>query len=223
MHDKILEVYLHGSRWVNLITGMMMGFMAAFAFPLVTCWLGPDPKYAIAAAILAWFSIACQMDVMTGPGSAIYRSINRPSRELVYCSLQFFLVLAAAIIIFSLYGCTFLTINLAVVSMNIVSVLIYVYLCNRFFQVSQWTYLWKVLVPGLIPYLFGWVIYLGMRPSFQLSLASRWETFGLLLLGLTLYLLTTIPCLFYVFCDSEERAAIQKQIRETLGELYGKK
>ena len=222
-HDKILGIYLQGSRWVHVITGLMMGFMAAFAFPLVTCWLGPNPKYHIAAVILACFSIACQMDTLTGPASAIYRSINRPLRELVYCTLQFFFVLMAAFFLFSVYGYSFTTINIAVVAMDIVSVLVYLYLCNRFFQVSHWTYFRQVLLPGLIPYLFGYGIYGIMHSWFQTAAESRWETFGLLCLAAGVYLFLLIPFFYYGLCKKEERSTIRKQLRQTLGELAGKK
>lgn len=224
MHDQILDIYFHGSRWVNLITGTIMGFLAPFSFPLITCWLGTrNPKFEIAIAILTWFSIACQMDTMTGPASAIYRSINRPARELVYCSLQFVLVILAAVLLFSIYGYSFTTINISVVSMDVLSALIYLFLCNRFFQFSQTTFALRVILPGFVPYLCGFIIYWIMRPWFLMTVNSRYETFGLLLLGLFLYLAVTLPVIYFLLCEKEERQKIRRQLIHTFRELSGKK
>lgn len=132
-HEHLVSVYMRTSRWINIITGFMMGFMAPFAFFLITVWLGNHPQYALAPWILACFTIAYQMDVLTGPGSAIYRGINRPWRELFYSGLQLFLVLIAAAALFLLYGASIWTINAAVVSMMVLSALIYIFRNNIFF------------------------------------------------------------------------------------------
>jgi hypothetical protein len=41
---ELIGLYLKGARYINLVTGFMMGFMAAFAAPLMVAWLGPNPE-----------------------------------------------------------------------------------------------------------------------------------------------------------------------------------
>ncbi len=222
-HETIKQIYLHGTRWVNLLTGLIMGFLASFSLPLITCWLGPDPKYEIAAVILVFFSFAYQMDVMTGAGSAIYRSINRPARELVYSLLQLVFVLAAAVVAFPLFGYTIMVINYTVASMMVLSAFVYIYFCNRYFELPQKTFISQVFFPGVCPYFIGFCIHKLMQPWFLSVMQNRWETFGLLLLGGLVYVMISASLTYYAFCNSHERTAVKNQIKRLIGEMTGKK
>lgn len=215
-HHQLVEVYLKSSRWINIITGMMMGFMAPFAFFLITIWLGSDPKYAFAPIILVCFTIAYQMDVLTGPGSATYRGINRPFRELFYPLSQFLLVLGAFALLFSLYGASIWTINASVASMMVLSALIYIYRNNRFLEVPQWHYFKHVFLPGLLPYLIGGALYLLLAPLMIPYLKERWTLFYTFLGALTLYLLIAIPLYYFIFLDREERLFLKQRAKSFL-------
>jgi len=209
-HDQIRDVYLHSSRWINMMTGIMMGFMAPFAFILIKVWLGTDPKYYFAGVILAVFTFPYQMDVMTGPASAIYRSINKPFREMVYSLLQLALVLIAAVLIFIPWGATIWTINLVVASMMVVSVFIYVFLNNRFLKVPQGKFFWQVLFPGLVPYVVGFGLYWILHGWVLAHESERWPTFWRLLTCLILYLGITLPLMYRFLCPPEERIQVRK-------------
>lgn len=209
-HDQLVQVYLQSSRWINIITGLMMGFLAPFATVLIAVWLGPKPEYAWAPFILACFTIAYQMDVLTGPGSAIYRGINRPWRELFYALLQLGLVLAAIAILFTLYGASVWTLNLAVVSMMVLSALIYIFRNNNFLNVPQWRFAKKVLLPGIFPYFLGGVLAYFSLP-WQYSLFNeRWTLFYTLLGALAVYLVVALPLYYYLILAQEERSFLSK-------------
>lgn len=202
--DKnILTVYTQGSRFINLLTGSMMGFMAAFSTPLIQSWLGMNPTYLVAASILSWFTIAYQLDTLTGPPSAIYRAINQPQKELYYGFLQLVTVVIAAAIGFTLYGATIAMINITVVSMMVLSALSYLYFSNKFLGVSQKEYLCTVLLPGLLPYAIGFALW-WLTQSFY-EHATRGEIFTLFLGCLSLYLAIWTPLLYWGLLSGAER------------------
>ncbi len=211
-HKKIARIYLQGGRWVNLLTGSIMGFMAPFAAPIILCWLGSDPKFASAVSILACFTIAYQMDVITGPVSAIYRAVNQPERELVYPLLQLVLVLIIAAGGIALFGASIPLINATVASMMVLSALIYLFLSNRFMQISQRHYLQTVLFPGLLPYLLGYFLFVVCESWF--NGLNRWEATALLAASFGFYSLLLGLLYYFLIFDKEERAYIKNFKRE---------
>jgi O-antigen/teichoic acid export membrane protein len=214
MHENTLELYLNGSRWVSILTGLMMGFLAPFASPLIITWLGTNPVYQSTAMILSCFTIAYQMDVLTGPASAIYRGINRPGRELVYSVFRFFLVLSVALLGLYFFGYTLKVIVFTVASMMIVSAFIYIYLCNQFLRVAQWNYVKKVLIPGFLPYFFGFALYFCMRNSFDTALKDRWYTFHLFLECWVIYVCAMFASTYWIICSWEERVYVRSKLKE---------
>lgn len=201
---KIIQIYLKGSRLINLLTGSMMGFMAAFSIPLIDAWLGKNPTYFVASSILSWFTIGYQMDTLTGPISAIYRAINQPLRELFYGIAQLSLTLTAACLGIYLFGASFDIINITVASMMVAAACAYLYVSNRFLNISHITYFFSVILPGLYPYAIGFVLWWLMKPYF-LNL-SRIDTLWMFLLSLALYLIVWLPFLFLVVLSKTERA-----------------
>lgn len=215
-HDKIVDVYVRSSRWINMISGLMMGFMAPFAAFLIAIWLGTNPQFALAPAILACFTIAYQMDVLTGPGSAIYRGINQPLQELFYPVLQLILVVSATALLFSLYGPSIWTLNAAVASMMVLSVLIYIYRNNQFLKVSHYRYFKEVMLPGLFPYFLGWGIYLAAAPLMTPLLQQRWTLFAYFLTALALYLAIALPLYYFLILDEVERSFLKQRAKSFL-------
>jgi len=211
--NEIRQIFISGSRFVTLITGIMMGFLFAFAAPLIACWLGPDPKYAVAATILTCFTVAYQMDVMTGPASAIYRSIGKPKKELLYGALQFVLVLAAAGVGFSIYGFTVIVINSAVVSMMMLSSMVYMSYSCVYLKVAQNLFWKQILLPGFLPYLLG-IIFRWLMDAWLLDAgSSRWHLLFVLLIALSLYTLTSVLLIYRFVCSYEERAKLQQYLK----------
>lgn len=207
-HENILRVYLKGSRFINLLTGSLMGFMAAFSIPLIRAWLGLDPKYDIAASILTWFSFAYQMDTLTGPASNIYRAINKPSKELFYGFTRFFFVLSGTAIGFYFLGISIMTINVSVASMMVFAALCYLCFTNCFLSVNQREFFYKVLIPGILPYLIGFILWEFSQSWFEQ--ATRLENLERFLVCLVIYLAVWIPILYWGICTFEERRKFNK-------------
>lgn len=214
-HDeRIIQVYVKGSRLINLLTGSMMGFMAAFSMPLINAWLGLNPVYDVAASILTWFTIAYQMDTLTGPISAIYRAINQPLRELYYGIIQLFTTLAAVGIGFYLYGPSIAVINVTVASMMVASALLYLYISNNFLSIHHGRFFKSVILPGLYPYAIGFGLWWATKSWFLH--ATRLENFWSFLLCLMLYLIIWVPILYWGICSQLERKELSHYVQKKI-------
>ncbi|MGY6586764.1 MAG: lipopolysaccharide biosynthesis protein [Wenzhouxiangella sp.] len=159
-----IRLYLAGARQINLLTGFIMGFLAAFAAPLLTAWLGPDPAFAQAAFVLACFTLPFQLNVLTGPASNVFRGSGKPARELIYPLSQLALVVVLVALAFGLFGISIVAIAVAVALAMILSAALYLAYTNRFLCVGQQRFLVRVIVPGLIPYLSGLVLAVAAKP-----------------------------------------------------------
>jgi len=209
--EEIAKIFLNGSRFVNILTGTIMGFFAAFAFPIIACWLGPDPKYHFAAVILMFFTIAYQMDVLTGPASAIYRSIEKPVKELYYGASQLLLVILLAVLVFPLYGVSIMSINGVVVAGMVATALAYLAYSSLFLEVKLHHFFVKALFPGLLPYLVAFFLFF-FSAGFFMQAEGRGEIFGKLLILFAIYAAVMAVLTLFVICDRTERAALRKLV-----------
>lgn len=214
MKQKIVEVYIKGSRTVSMMTGYVMGFLAAFAAPMTIAWLGPDNKYDLVAVIMAIFTLAYFMDIVTGPASAIYRSINQPRKELIYGLIQFILVILSVAAGFYYYGASVMVLNVCCVSMVTVSSIIYLVYSNRYFQIGHWHFILEVFVPGFFPFACAFALAWATSSWFSADvLQSRWITLGYLTIDFAIYTIATVVILWMVFCHKDERQHLKEQLR----------
>lgn len=209
--ERIIQVYVKGSRLINLLTGSMMGFMAAFSIPLINAWLGINPVYEIAASILSWFTIAYQMDTLTGPVSAIYRAINEPQKELYYGFFQFFLTVTAAAIGFYYWEPSIPVINFTVATMMVLAACIYLYMSNSFLNISHRRYFKSVILPGLYPYLIGYSLWFLSSPWFHAI--GRIQTVWRFFVCLGLYIAIWLPILYWFILSKVEQQELKKRLK----------
>src|SRR6185295_13093029 len=155
---EIGKLYLKGARYMNMLMGVLLGFLAAFATPFITAWIGSDSKFAAAGIILMMVCLPYQMNELTGPCSAFHRSTGKPSREMVYPVVQFALVLLTVSICFATLGKSVLVIVGAIAISMVGSALVYMAYTNRLLEVRFAEFAWKVLAPGVAPYVFGFAM-----------------------------------------------------------------
>jgi O-antigen/teichoic acid export membrane protein len=215
--DELVALYVKGARYINLVTGVMMGFMAAFAAPLMTAWLGPNPEFALAPFILACFTLPFQLNVLTGPASNIFRGMGIPVRELIYPLSQLALVVVLVGAGFLLFGVDVVVIAAAVAAAMILSALLYMVYTNRFLVINQWRFVRVVLLPGLWPYLIGFALYLLMHPWAMVTAEDRWASALLVLVSGLAYSLAVAGLLWFVQLDTGEKAFVSGKLRGLLG------
>jgi O-antigen/teichoic acid export membrane protein len=217
--DELVSLYLKGARYINLLTGFMMGFMTAFAAPLMLAWLGPKPELALAPFILACFTLPFQLNVLTGPASNIFRGMGIPARELLYPLSQLALVVVLVGAGFVLIGVDVIVIAVAVAAAMILSALLYMAYANRFLAIGQWRFLRQVLLPGLWPYLTGLLLALLMHPWTQAVADDRWGSAVLVLVAGLAYSLAQVGLLWLLQLDAGEKAFLADKLRGVGGRL----
>ena len=217
--DELLGLYINSTRYINLVTGIMMGFMAAFAGPLMVAWLGPNPELALAPLILACFTLPFQLNVLTGPASNIYRGMGIPARELIYPLSQLALVIILVGAGFLIFGIDVVVITVAVALAMIMSALIYMTYTNRFLKLDQGRFIRSALVPGLWPYLTGFALYLLASPWAEAVGDSRWGSVALVLVAGFAYCGLQAAVLWLFQLDAGEKDYVAGKIRGLVGRL----
>lgn len=204
-------LYLDAARCISLLGGLLLGFLAAFAAPVIVLWLGPSAEYQPAILILAVFALAFQMHVVTGPGSALHRGTGAPARELVYPLTQLALVALAVPLGFALVGRTVPVIAVGVAASMGLSAAAYAAYTNRRVGIGQRAFLHRVWLPGLAPYgvaaLAAWTVSHGLG----LAVDDRGTALVALLAGASLYVPLAAAVLWRLL-DGGERDAVRVRV-----------
>ncbi|MDP3518322.1 MAG: oligosaccharide flippase family protein [Pseudohongiella sp.] len=195
--QEVSHLYLGSARQVNLLTGFFMGLMAAFAAPLITAWLGADPDLALAPLILSCFTLPFQLNVVTGAASNIYRATGQPARELLYPLSQLLLVLVLTGTGFAVFGVQVGVIVASVATSMILSALLYCAYTNRYMNISQLVFLRQVLLPGVIPYLTGFALFVLFTPWLASVVDSRTGSLLVVLTAGTVYVSVQFALMWY--------------------------
>src|SRR6202012_3132851 len=74
--DELIKLYLKGARYMNMMSGTLLGFMASFAAPLLMLWMGAADAFKPAVPLLIVFCFPYQTYTLTGPGSAYHRGVG---------------------------------------------------------------------------------------------------------------------------------------------------
>ena len=213
-HDELGKMYLKGCRYMSIMTGLMVGFMAPFAGAIIVAWLGAGDKYLVAAAILTWFTLPYHMNVITAPGSILFKAIGEPARELVYPVLQLVLVATTVTIGWYVAGATITMINATVASSMVVSSLVYLVYVNHRFGIGQGRFAWQVLLPGAVPYLLAWLLAQATAPWLGVPV-DRSSALELLAVNGAIYA-AVVPLLVYgTLFDWGEREFLRRQVAHT--------
>jgi O-antigen/teichoic acid export membrane protein len=221
-NQELIKFYLKGARYMNMISGTLLGFMAAFAGPLLLLWMGPASKFAPAVAILIIFCVPYQTHILTGPASAYHRGVGHPGREFVYPVLQLILVAVFVAIGFTLIGKTAIVIAWAVASAMVLSGIVYVAYTNHLLKVSQWEFWGKAYLPGGLPYLIAFFVRQLAKLPLSWAGATRMKLIVVVGGCSTLYLATITAVLYVFLCSWGEREYLRRQTLHTLGGLWGR-
>jgi hypothetical protein len=216
---EIAKLYLKGARYMNMLMGVLLGFLAAFSTPFIAAWIGNDPKFATAGIILMMVCVPYQMNELTGPCSAFHRSTGKPSREMVYSLVQFGLVVLTVSIGFATIGKSVLVICGAIAVSMVGSAMVYMAYTNRFLEIRFSMFALKVLAPGIAPYALGFVLSWSTHSLFAMLGGNRWKTLSLLGACGLVYTPVAFGLLYRFMCDWGEREYLSKQIKHTLGSL----
>lgn len=89
--EGVRQVFLMGSRHINLINVTVFAFLIAVSDRLILAWVGPG--YDKATSILVIVAVSNMIHQSTGPGAYVLRGVDRIGLELEYMLVQFVLCL----------------------------------------------------------------------------------------------------------------------------------
>ncbi|MDD5272536.1 MAG: oligosaccharide flippase family protein [Methylovulum sp.] len=215
--QDIQRLYTQGLRYLNLLNGLAMGFLAPFAGWLIIAWIGNNTAMNMADTIkvLVCACAGYQLHVLTGPLSAYYQGINHPARTFGYIGWQVLLVGVGLAAVWQYFTFTIVTIALLVMIARILSALLYLLVGNVRLGLTLWRFIRSVLLPGLMPYLFGYGLMAAIKPWqlwLDLATANRWQL--ILILGVigVVYVLLTVGFFYAFMCGTEEQAQIRQKL-----------
>ncbi|MDJ0836703.1 MAG: oligosaccharide flippase family protein [Acidobacteriota bacterium] len=217
-HEEIRKLYLRGSRYINLMTGVIMGFLTAFSVLVIDAWLGEGEGYAEAAALMAIYCLPWHWHTTTGPATAVFKGSGKPLREAVYPLARFAftaLFVSASYVIAG--GWTIMGIGWGVAAAILCSTLVYMLYANIKLELSQWLFLRKVLLPGLIPY--GIAAALAYAADLIYLTQNRWERVGVIGVAGIIHTAICGALMYFIILDAEERKYFQSQAERLLKKL----
>lgn len=207
------SLYVRSARAMSLLTGILNGFLASFALPVLVAWIGPDDRFVPAATILSVFTLPYHLNVVTAAPSTLYRAIAQPARELFYPVVQFLLLGALAASVGLGGTASIAKVNLAVAGSMIGSALLYLHVANRRFGVSGRRFIEDVLAPGLVPYAVAALVARLLHTAMPDPTTTRADALWFVLSGGLLYVAAIGVLLATVLLRSEERDGIVARLR----------
>lgn len=213
--DEMRKIYLQGSHLIGLTTGFMMGFIAAFSSPLIVTWLGTQQEYQISATVMVIYALSQHLQVITAPGGAFSKGIDKPENNLIYSSVNLVLTGITTLTILSFFGITILTIALSVSVATIASSLIYITYNNHFvIGISQLTFARKVYLPSFLPYGIAYLLS-GILTPWK-AMEDRWYTLGFTLVSGVIYVILTAIIFYWVVYNHQERRDLRQRTHQGL-------
>lgn len=210
--SEVRTLYLRGARYLNMLMGAVLGFLAAFAAPVLMAWIGADEKFQKAALILSLVCLPYQMNELTGPASAFHRSAGKPVRELFYSCTQLGLVVLTVALGFLWFGKTVIVICIAVALSMVLSALFYQVFTNRYLGLGMGVYARQVLAPGIVPYVVGFACAWLARPALAWAGTARWQILPVLAICGASYTVLVAALLYRGSFNEDERRTLQVQL-----------
>ena len=209
--EEIIRLYLRGTRYLNLLNGCALGFMAPFAMTIITAWMGPDPIYQDAGIIFVCAAFGYHLHALTGPASTYFQGISRPGSPIMgYLIPQIILLGAGLVGAYTGLGHTLLAVVIAATGARMVSSGLFLLYTNSQLRVSQWQWLWQAFLPGLVPYAIGYGLAMVSQPYLAQLDTSRLVLIPVLGGLAAVYGIVVLVVLYGVFCHTEERQMVKR-------------
>jgi O-antigen/teichoic acid export membrane protein len=207
--DLVRHVYLTCTRYMNAISGALLGFIAVVAAPVLAFWLKQVPEGA--PVLMIAFSVCSQFHLMTGPGTSMVKGIGKPRMEFHY-SVANILALCVTVPLSRMFfgSWTATSVGIGVAAATIVSAVYFISTANRCLQIRGLDFLRHSVFPGVLPYAAAFLSGIPMQlvavPQGRILLAC-W-------LGCRFVVFASILCLlWWMFSASAtEKSAVLKRL-----------
>ncbi len=212
--EDIQKLYTQGLRYLNLLNGLAMGFLAPFAAWLIIAWIGKNTAMNLADTmkVMVCACAGYQLHVLTGPLSAYYQGINQPARTFGYIGWQVVFVIAGLVTVWRYSTFDIVTIALLVMVARILSALVYLLVGNYRLQLKLWRFARSVLLPGMMPYVFGYGLMAAIGPWINLLAPNRWLLIIILGIVGVFYVLLATGYFYAFMCGEDEQGQIRQKL-----------
>jgi O-antigen/teichoic acid export membrane protein len=212
--EEIQKLYTKGLRYLNLLNGLAMGFLAPFAAWLILAWIGKNTAMNLSdtVQVMMCACVGYQLHVLTGPLSAYYQGINQPARTLGYIGWQVLFVIAGLAAVWQYASFDVVTIALLVMVARGLSAMIFLLVGNFRLKLKFWRFIGSVLLPGMMPYAFGYGIITALMPWMDMLNGNRWLLIASLAVIGGAYLLLSIGFFYAFMCGKDEQAQIRQKL-----------
>ena len=185
--DPLAQLYVKTSRSCMLMASLMNSFLAAFSIPLCVAWLGQRAGFDVLPLLMTLTACSTALHVSTGPGSAVFRGCGRLGNEFVYHGLR---MLLSALALGTLYYFMAASVAMLAIALSLalaVAAVLYMAHNHRALGLPLTHLLTRILLPGLLPFGIGALLYLAWRLIVPAD-TGRWPTLALLALFGALHL-----------------------------------
>lgn len=211
-HEELRRLYLQATRSMNVLNGLAMGFMAAFAGLIMTVWIGERSDIHDTVPILLAATIGFQLHELTGPASSYFQGIHQPARLFEYLTLQLLGIGIGLVLVVRYMGYDVVVIAELVAAARVVGSLIYLARANRTIGIANGRFFRQVLLPGLVPYAWGFALFSLINPWLAPLAGQRLWLLGALTAAGVVYMVWSLGYLWLVQLAREERQAIAASI-----------
>ena len=209
--DEIIRLYLRGSRYLNMLNGCALGFMAPFAVTIITAWVGVNPAYHEASLVFVCAAAGYHFHSLTGPSSTYFQGITRPGAAVWgYLVPQAFLLGAGLVGAYAVLGRTLIAVIAAATGARIASSLLFILYTNSQLGVGQWRWVWQALLPGLAPYAVGYSLAVASRGVLAQLGTERFVLIPALAALAVVYGILILSLFYVAICQPDERQTIKR-------------
>ena len=210
--DEIRRLYLRSTRYMNLLSGLTMGYLAAFGSLVITAWIGQRPDLNDMIPVMLAATVGFQMHELTGPASAYYQGIHRPARTFEYLILQILGIGAGLAVIVYHQGYNLVAIAQAVAGARIAASLIFMSRAHRAMRLSNGLFFRQVLLPGLLPYVWGFELWFLLEAWLQGFAGQRFPLVGALVAAGMAYTVWSLGFFWLAQTRRDERRTLAKTL-----------
>lgn len=218
--SAIRKLYLKGARYMNLSSAYFCAFLLAASGPMIEVWMGRH--YEGAAYLVALFSIATQVHLLTGPGTSILKGIGQPKAELHYVIPNALALLVTVPLSHAILGeWTVAGIATATVAATLFSATWFLSYANRVLRVPTTEYMKFVVIPGLVPYLIAAPF--AFPASYVVSNFDRWVAFAVLGAAGLVYSVLLLVVVDRLILETGERYWFYDVLRAKMGRFLSRR
>jgi O-antigen/teichoic acid export membrane protein len=203
------QLYIQTTRSVGLLASWPLAFLAFFSQEIAQSWLGLGEEYAWIPLLITLTAIGMHFEIITGPGSSIFRATGRVKNEYYYALIRYLTLALFVGISLLMLGVSVVSLIIGMIASRVISALIYLRHNHKILAATQSSRFIEIVLPSFYAYLAALVLYLPW--AWAAPELGRWSLLALVILGGGIY--TALwGVISYPRLNMSEKSWIQKNL-----------